>query len=98
MTGIGKMKPFLPNIVLTPFPDIIDTILNVVLFLPLGFFLPLLYQKYNSISNVALTGFFSLFVEIMQMFGRGATDINDLMTNTIGSCLGYFKTNPKRIV
>ena len=23
------------------------------------------------------------------MFGRGATDINDLITNTIGACLGY---------
>ena len=25
-----------------------------------------------------------------QMFGRGATDINDLITNTVGACLGFF--------
>lgn len=24
------------------------------------------------------------------MFGRGATDINDLITNTLGPCLGCF--------
>ena len=42
MTGIGKLKVFEPTIVLIPFRDMIsgpiDTILNVVLFAPLGFF------------------------------------------------------------
>jgi len=95
MTGIGKLKPFSPNIVLIPFLDMIsgpiDTILNIILFLPLGLFLPLLYKKYDRISSVALTGFlFSLSIEIVQMFGRGSTDINDLITNTIGAGLGYF--------
>ena len=48
----------------------IDAILNVVLFVPLGFFLPLLYKKYYRIKTVVLTGFlFSLSVEIVQMFG-----------------------------
>ena len=32
---------------------------------------------------------FSLAVEIVQMFGWGSSDINDLMTNTVGACLGY---------
>ena len=68
----------------------IDTILNLVLFVPLGFFLPLLYKKYQHIKNVILTGFlFSLSIEIVQMFGWGATDINDLIINTAGACLGY---------
>ena len=95
MTGIGKLKSFSPEIVLIPFLDMIsgpiDTILNIVLFVPLGFFLPLLYKKYSRISNIALTGFlFSLSIEIVQMFGRGSTDINDLITNTVGVSLGYF--------
>lgn len=41
MTGIGKLKVFEPTIVLIPFRDMIsgpiDTILNVILFAPLGF-------------------------------------------------------------
>lgn len=95
MTGIGKLKTFSPRIVLIPFVDMIggpvDTILNIILFVPLGFFLPLLYKKYTRFSSVALTGFlFSLSIEMIQMFGRGATDINDLITNTAGAYLGCF--------
>lgn len=94
MTGIGKLHAFSPRLTLVPFLDMIsgpiDTILNVILFVPLGFFLPLLYKKYHYFSKVTLTGFlFSLSIEIVQMFGRGSTDINDLITNTFGTCLGY---------
>ena len=95
MTGIGKLKAFEPTLVLVPFRDMIsgpiDTILNIILFVPLGFFLPLLYKKYGHIGSVALVSFLlSLSIEIVQMFGRGATDINDLITNTVGACLGFF--------
>lgn len=96
VTGIGYTSTisFRPRISLIPFLDMIsgpiDTILNIVLFVPFGFFLPLLYKKYQRIKTVALTGFlFSLSVEIVQMFGWGSTDINDLITNTAGACLGY---------
>lgn len=94
MTGIGRLKRFAPRLALIPFLDMIrgpvDTMLNVILFLPLGLFLPLLYRKYDRISRAALTGFlFSLSIELIQMFGRGATDINDLITNTAGTCLGF---------
>lgn len=95
MTGIGKLKAFEPTLVLVPFLDMIsgpiDTMLNIILFVPLGFFLPLLYKKYGHIGSVALVSFLlSLSIEIIQMFGRGATDINDLITNTVGACLGFF--------
>lgn len=68
-----------PEISLIPFFGMIsgpiDTILNVVLFVPLRFFLPLLYKKYYRIKTVVLTGFlFSLSVEIVQMFGWGSGD------------------------
>ena len=96
LTGIGftSTMNFRPNISWTPFVGMItgpiDTILNVILFVPLGFFLPLLYKKYCSLRTVALTGFlFSLAVEIFQMFGWGSSDINDLMTNTAGACIGF---------
>lgn len=96
VTGIGYTSKirFCPNISLIPFIGMItgpiDTMLNIILFVPLGFFLPLLYEKYNKIKSVVLTGFlFSLSIEIIQMFDWGSSDINDLMTNTIGACLGY---------
>lgn len=95
MTGIWWIKPFSPRIVWLPFVDMIrgpvDTVLNVFLFMPLGFFLPMLYKWYDRIGKVALTGFFlSLSVECVQMFGCGSTDINDLITNTVGACIGYY--------
>ncbi len=97
VTGIGftSTMTFRPNISWTPFIGMItgpiDTILNIILFVPLGFFLPLLYKKYHYMKTVALTGFlFSLAVEIVQMFGWGSSDINDLMTNTAGACIGFF--------
>lgn len=96
VTGIGFTSTisFCPRISLIPFFDMIngpiDTILNIVLFVPFGFFLPLLYKKYHHIKSIVLAGFlFSLSVEIVQMFGWGSTDINDLITNTVGACLGY---------
>lgn len=94
MTGIGKLHSFSPRLVLTPSEDLIkltiDTILNVILFLPLGFFLPLMYKNFKNVGKVVLTGFLlSLSIEIVQMFGRGSTDVNDLITNTLGTILGY---------
>ena len=94
MTGIGKLQEFSPRFVLIPFLDMIsgpvDTVLNVFLFIPLGFFLALMYREYNHIIKIAFTGMLLSFaIEVIQMFGRGATDINDLITNTAGACLGY---------
>lgn len=85
VAGIGYTSTisFSPKISLIPFLGMItgpiDTILNLILFVPLGVFLPFLYKKYHHIKTVALTGFlFSLSVEIVQMFGWGSSDINRL--------------------
>lgn len=32
---------------------------------------------------------FSLLIETLQLFGRGSSNINDLITNTVGTALGY---------
>lgn len=54
-------------------------------------FVDMISRPIDTMLNVVLTGFlFSLSVEIIQMFGWGSTDINDLITNTVGACLGYF--------
>lgn len=94
VTGICIRASFSPRFSFIPFVDMIrgpvDTVLNILLFVPMGFFLSVLYEKYDTIGKIALAGFLvSLSVEIIQMFGFGATDINDLITNTIGACLGY---------
>lgn len=40
---------------------------------------------------IALTSFlFSLCIEVVQMFGWGVTETDDLIANTFGVCLGYY--------
>ena len=94
MTGICFRLSFSPRIVYIPFVDMIkgpvDTALNVLLFIPMGFFISILYGKYDRLSRIAIAGFLiSLSIEILQMFCSGSSDINDLMTNTAGTCAGF---------
>ena len=70
-----------------------NSILNVILFIPLGLVLPILWQKYRHVHTAMLFGFgISLAIELLQMLTFRTTDINDLITNTIGTCLGFFVT------
>ena len=63
-------------------------ILNVVMFLPLGFLLPLLWEEYQSLKKTAVTGlFFSLGIEFCQLFNRRVSDVEDLLANTLGAVL-----------
>ena len=94
VTGIGRPFRFAPTFNFLPFVDMIkgpiDTTLNVLLFLPLGVFLPLLYRTFERARSVTLAAFgLYMTIELIQMFGLGITDINDLMTNTAGACLGF---------
>ena len=72
------------------FSDLRSTIPNVVLFVPLGAALPLLWKKFRSFWITLLSGFgFSFLIEFLQIFTHRATDVNDLMTNTLGTLLGW---------
>ena len=94
MTKITSLGSFAPRFNFIPFVDMIkgpvDTVLNIILFMPLGFFLPSLYQKYHSKQAVIFTALlFSLTIECLQMFGLGISDINDLLTNVLGAYFGF---------
>lgn len=86
---------FDPSISLIPLAglaaDGANALLNVLLFLPLGGFLPLLWKEFRSFRRTVLFGFsLSLFIEVLQLFTFRASDVNDLLTNTLGTALGYF--------
>lgn len=67
-----------------------STLLNVLLFVPLGFFMPILCRAYHSPGRTLLLGFgLSAAIEFLQIFTYRASDINDLMTNTVGTMVGY---------
>ena len=71
--------------------DLVNACLNVLLFVPFGFFLPMLWKEFRSIKRVALAGIVvTFFIEISQLFTGRATDIDDIITNSIGTLIGYF--------
>jgi len=70
--------------------DIIGLILNVIMFIPFGILLPLLWKKGAGLKETVFISFlFSLLIEISQLFNFRATDIDDLLMNTLGGLIGY---------
>lgn len=90
---VGYVR-FHPSFNLVPFRYLFtdrSSLLNVFLFIPLGFFLPVLRSKFRTFFPTLLFGFgMSVFIELCQIFTLRATDVNDLMTNTAGTIIGYF--------
>lgn len=85
---------FDPNFNFVPFAymfsDFTNSLLNVLLFLPLGFFLPVLWLPYRQLRRTVFFGLcISLLIEALQIFTFRATDVNDLITNTVGTVLGW---------
>ena len=70
--------------------DITNSYLNVLLFIPLGIFVPCLWPEYRSMMKTVGLGLMtSLGIEILQIFTFRATDINDVITNVAGTMIGY---------
>lgn len=71
--------------------DFVNACLNVLLFVPFGLFLPILWSKFRNIKDTILMGLLtSCIIEISQIFTFRTTDINDLITNTVGTIIGYY--------
>jgi len=63
---------------------------NIVMFMPLGFLLSLLWSKWRMPHIVIAALLCSVSIEVMQFFtGRGA-DIDDVILNTLGGITGTF--------
>lgn len=82
------------NLNLVPFADMLqdleNSILNVLLFVPLGLLVPVLWKPYRQKGRMLLFGLgLSLGIELLQIFTLRATDINDLITNVLGTFLGF---------
>jgi len=69
---------------------------NILLFLPFGFFVPILFEKYKNMKRTVILGFFvSICIEFIQFFellagGWGRTvDVDDVLCNVLGVCIGF---------
>ena len=96
---IATVYPFRVNLVplvnLFDYDNKRDLLLNVIgnvaMFIPSGIVLPIIYKRLDSFIKVILAGGgISLCIEIIQLpFSVRATDIDDLILNTIGVIVGY---------
>jgi len=97
LTGIvwwlGTPLIRLDRIGLIPFAvsgSIVPELLNIIMTIPLGFILPLIWTEFRSLKKVAIAGFvFSLTIETMQLFTFRFSTTGDLITNTLGAVIGY---------
>ena len=65
-------------------------VLNTILFMPVGFFLPLLWKRCEHFGRLLGLGFaLSLWVELSQLLNWRVTDIDDLIANTLGAVIGW---------
>ena len=76
--------PFSNNI------DVVAYILNVVLLIPLGLLVPIIWEKLNKFSNILATGFmFTILIEASQLLNNRRTDIDDIILNVLGAVVGF---------
>ena len=89
---------FSPRLNLIPFIDIVNepalyllgSFLNIVMFIPFGLLIPLLWRQLRSLRKAAVASMlFSLFIEMAQMFSGRLTDVDDLIFNTLGGVIGF---------
>ena len=86
---------FSPNVNWIPLRYMINDLknagLNVLLFLPFGVMLPMLWPVFRSGKRTAWAGLAaSGIIETAQLFTYRATDVDDLITNTLGAVMGYW--------
>ena len=98
LTGIGTIWDLIAysgvpgNIHWIPFsePAAIPNILNMIMMMPFGFLLPLIWKNWRGFGKVVLAGFgFSLLIEVLQLFNTRLSDVDDLIMNSLGAAAGY---------
>lgn len=69
-----------------------NTLGNILIFLPLGIFLPLLFEKYSKFTKVLIAStIISFSIEVLQITLQiGQFDIDDIILNVVGSIIGFF--------
>ncbi|MCG7345713.1 VanZ family protein [Sporosarcina sp. ACRSL] len=71
--------------------SLVNLLGNVFVFSPIGFFIPLLWRRFDSFTSIFFIGLgVTCFIESIQYFIGRSTDIDDIILNTVGVLIGYF--------
>lgn len=67
-----------------------EIIPNIMIFIPLGIFIPIVFKRMRKIYMTALVAFVITFgIEFFQYFIGRVSDIDDLFENLLGGVIGY---------
>ncbi|EGT5164424.1 glycopeptide resistance protein VanZ1 [Clostridioides difficile] len=103
-----NLIPFAGSLIINNRVDISEIILNVAIFVPFGIYVCMLKEECSFIKKVIPIFITSLVFETLQyIFALGASDITDLIGNTLGGIIGIavfmllskkFKNNTIKII
>ncbi len=84
-----NLIPILGSIIVNGRLYINEIINNILVFVPVGIYTCMLKQEWSTPKKVSVAFFISLTIEVLQfILAIGATDITDLIGNTIGGAIG----------
>lgn len=86
-----NLIPFRGSAIVNGRVDLSEIVLNILAFVPVGVYVAMLKEDWNVIQKAAPACFISLAYETAQyVLGVGASDITDLLGNTLGGVIGVF--------
>lgn len=86
-----NLIPFSQPLITNGKADFSEIILNIIIFMPFGVYMELLFPKLSLFKKAFIFFCGSLFCETLQyILAVGASDITDIISNTLGGLIGVF--------
>lgn len=84
-----NLIPFMGSVIVNGRIYINEIIDNILVFIPLGIYICMLKEDWPILRKISVGFFISLGIEVLQfILAIGATDITDLIGNTLGGIIG----------
>ena len=84
-----NLIPFMGSVIVNGRIYINEIIDNILVFIPIGIYICMLKEDWSILRKISVGFFISLGIEVLQfILAIGATDITDLLGNTLGGILG----------
>lgn len=86
-----NLIPFAGSVVINGKVDLDEVLNNFIVFIPVGLYLGMMMPKSSPLRKIAPIFGLSLLYEVIQfIYAIGASDITDLIMNTLGGAAGIF--------
>lgn len=84
-----NLIPFSESVIINGKMDLSEIINNCLIFVPFGGLLGIISKQSSNLQKILMMLGFSVCIEMSQyILGIGATDITDVLTNTLGGSIG----------